>query len=69
VPRGTPRPVIDRLFAAILKAHQDPALRAFYEQLGSSVRVSASPEEFGAFVRAENAKWGELVRLSGAKVE
>ncbi len=68
-PRGTPRPVIDKLFAAILKAHRDPALRGFYEQLGSSVRVSASPEEFAAFVRAENAKWGELVRLSGAKVE
>jgi len=69
VPRGTPRPIIAKLFAAVVKAHQDPALRAFYEQLGSSVRLSASPEEFAAFVRAENAKWGELVRLSGAKVE
>ena len=61
--------MIEKLCAAIVKAHRDPALRAFYEQLGSSVRVSASPEEFGAFVRAENAKWGELVKLSGAKVE
>jgi len=69
VPKGTPRPIVDKLFAAVVKAHQDPGLRAFYEQLGSTVRLSASPEEFGAFVRSENAKWGELVRLSGAKVE
>lgn len=68
-PKGTPRPVIEKLYAAIAKAHTDPALRGFYEQLGSAVRLSGSPEEFGAFVRAENAKWGELVRLSGAKVE
>ena len=68
-PKGTPKPVVDRLFAAIVKAHQDAQLRAFYEQLGSVMRLSASPAEFGAFVRAENAKWGELVRLSGAKVE
>ncbi len=69
VPKGTQRPIVDKLFAAVIKAHQDPGLRAFYEQLGSTVRLSASPEEFGAFVRSENAKWGELVRLSGAKVE
>jgi len=69
VPKGTPRPVIDKLYAATVKAHRDPAVRAFYEQLGSVVRLSASPEEFGAFTRAENAKWGELVKLSGAKVE
>ena len=68
-PKGTPRPVIEKLHAAIVQAHRDPALRGFYEQLGSVVRVSGSPEEFAAFVRAENAKWGELVKLSGAKVE
>ncbi len=69
VPRGTPRAIVDKLHAAIVKAHRDPALRAFYEQLGSEVRLSNSPEEFAAFVKAENSKWGDLVKLSGAKLE
>lgn len=69
VPRATPRPIVEKLYAAIVKAHRDAGLRAFYEQLGSVVRLSNSPEEFAAFVQAENAKWGDLVKLSGAKVE
>src|SRR2546427_6845423 len=47
-------------------AHPDVARRA--ANLGIEARVM-TPEEFAGFVRAENAKWAEIIRRSGAKVE
>jgi tripartite-type tricarboxylate transporter receptor subunit TctC len=67
-PAATPRPVIDRLNAACVKVLAKPevvaALRA--QVLEAS---PMSPDEFGAFMRAERAKWGKLIRESGVKME
>jgi len=66
VPAGTPRPIVDRLHAAMLKALAAPDVRQkFAEQ---SVEISGStPEQFDAFVRAEIAKWSKVVKASGAR--
>lgn len=66
VPAGTPRPVVDRLHGAMVKALAAPDIRQkFAEQ---SVEISGStPEEFDRYIRAEIAKWAKVVKASGAK--
>ncbi|MGE5522176.1 MAG: tripartite tricarboxylate transporter substrate binding protein [Rhodospirillaceae bacterium] len=66
VPAGTPRPVVDRLHGAMMKALAAPDIKhKFAEQ---SVEISGStPEEFDRYIRAEIAKWSKVVKASGAK--
>ena len=68
-PAGTPAPVIARLFAASKQALADAGLRAQLEAGGADALVSASPEEFAAFMKGESAKWVTLIKISGAKAE
>jgi tripartite-type tricarboxylate transporter receptor subunit TctC len=67
-PTGTPPDVIRRVDAAIQQALADPAFRARATADGSAA-VGMGPEPFAAFLRSEAAKWGEAVRISGAKVD
>ena len=67
-PTGTPREIITKLSAEIAKGLQDQALKDRFVALGSEV-LSSSPEEFGAYIRSETAKWGKMIRDSGAKAE
>ena len=67
-PTGTPREIITKLSAEIAKGLQDQALKDRFVALGSEV-LSSTPEEFGAYIRSETAKWGKVIRDSGAKAE
>jgi tripartite-type tricarboxylate transporter receptor subunit TctC len=68
VPKGTPRPIVDRLNAELRKALADP---------GVASRLSAqtldpmpmTPEEFAARLKSDYVKYEKLVKLSGAKIE
>ena len=68
-PAGTPAAVIAKLFAASKQALADAGLRAQLEAGGADALVSASPEEFAAFMKSESAKWVTLIKISGAKAE
>lgn len=68
-PARTPPEVIRRLFAATVKALADPELQKQFQAMGGSAAASQSPEAFAAFVKRENAKWGEIVKLSAAKAD
>ncbi len=63
-PAGTPTPVVDALFKAVGKAHEDGALRADTERAGSLVALSASPAEFTKFMEAETGKFERLVKAA-----
>ena len=67
-PTGTPREIITKLSAEIAKGLQDQALKDRFVALGSEV-LSSTPEEFGAYIRSETAKWGKVIKDSGAKAE
>ena len=56
-------------FAASKQALADAGLRAQLEAGGADALVSASPEEFAAFMKSESAKWVTLIKISGAKAE
>ncbi len=61
VPAGTPPPVVQVLHREIVRAYNAPEVKEQVLNTGSSVAAD-TPEEFAAFVRAENAKWGKVIR-------
>jgi|LNFM01.1.fsa_nt_gb tripartite-type tricarboxylate transporter receptor subunit TctC len=69
VPAGTPRAVIDRLFAVSVKVMADPDVIKRVNDSGAEVIVSASPEAFTAFMRAQNERFVKVVKDIGGITE
>src|SRR6266568_2921491 len=65
---GTAREIVYRLNDRASRALAQPQVARRMANLGIEARVMP-PGEFAGFVRAENAKWAEIIRRSGAKVE
>ena len=67
-PAGIPRPVVEKLNAEIVKALRSP-------ELAERLKVQfldawpTTPEEFQKVIESDYAKWGKIVRASGAKVD
>jgi len=68
VPAGTPRPVVARLNAELVKAMHSPEVKERLAGLGTDA-VTSTPEEFSAYIKREIAKWGEVIRKAGLKAE
>jgi tripartite-type tricarboxylate transporter receptor subunit TctC len=66
-PPGIPAPIVQRLYAEIGKALRDPELQGSFRAAGVEA-LQMGPEELGRFMRAEHAKWGKVVRDTGATV-
>jgi tripartite-type tricarboxylate transporter receptor subunit TctC len=62
---ATPRPVVEKLSAAVLRALADPAVTQRLREFGADP-WPLGPADFNAFMRAEEAKWGPIVRAAGA---
>ncbi len=67
-PTGTPRPILDRMAAAITKAAHDPAFKARVAETGAAT-AGGTVDEARAFVKEEAVKWREVVLKSGAKAD
>ena len=67
-PAGTPREVLARLSGEIQKAMQAQDLRQRYLALGLDP-VANTPDEMTAFLRTEQARYGEIVRKANIRVE
>ena len=70
-PAGTPKPVIERLFAEFTKALKNPVVVERLSGAGLEVAPSASPEAYAQFIRAEYARWPAIVKAAGdgAKIQ
>jgi tripartite-type tricarboxylate transporter receptor subunit TctC len=68
VTAGTPRPVIEKLHSLFVTAMKDPETRKRMADFGFEP-IGNTPEEFGAFVKEDIARWAKLVKDTGAKVE
>ena len=68
VPKGTPRPIIDKLNREINQALADPAMQAKLADLGG-VLIPGTPEDFGKVIAEETAKWAKVVQTTGATAE
>jgi len=60
-PAQTPRPVLERLHAALAKLLAEPAVRERLEGQSCEI-IGGSPEALTELVKAEQAKWGRLIR-------
>jgi tripartite-type tricarboxylate transporter receptor subunit TctC len=67
-PAGIPRPIVDKLNAAINRAIQSPAFMERFALIGDEP-AGGTPEEFAELIRKDSAKWAEVVRRSGAKLD
>jgi tripartite-type tricarboxylate transporter receptor subunit TctC len=66
-PKGTPKPVLDKLVAALQSAVQAAAFRARLTELGAEpVPLSkATPESLSSLLKSEVEKWTPIIRKSG----
>ncbi|HZE61335.1 MAG TPA: tripartite tricarboxylate transporter substrate binding protein [Burkholderiales bacterium] len=67
-PAGLPRPILDRLNTAVNRTIAEPTTKERLGQLGSE-GGGGTPEEFGALIRKDSAKWAEVIKKSGAKID
>ncbi|HZR67485.1 MAG TPA: tripartite tricarboxylate transporter substrate binding protein [Burkholderiales bacterium] len=68
MPKGTPRNVVMRMNSEVNKALAHADVKEKLAQQGA-VASAWTPEQFGEFIHNEIAKWGKVVKASGAKVE
>lgn len=67
-PAGTPREIITRLNAEIVKIMRLPDVQQIFVRQGIEIFTS-TPERFGAHIRSEIAKWSKVVKSAGATVD
>ena len=67
-PAATPKDIVAKLATDINKAMREPDVKARLEQVGTQLR-ELSPDEFGAFMRAELAKYAKLVKDANIRLE
>ena len=67
-PKGTPKEITAKLNAEVVKALGTPELQKRFADLGGDIRLM-SPDELMAYVRSEHAKWANVVKASGARLE
>ena len=67
-PTGTPKEIITKLNSEIVKIVHLPDIKERFLGLGAE-SVGNTPEEFAIYLKAEIAKWGKVVKDSGAKVD
>ena len=67
-PAKTPRTIINRVNAALVKTVRTPEMQAQFVALGADP-VGSSVEEFAAFVRRDMEKYASIVKISGAKID
>jgi tripartite-type tricarboxylate transporter receptor subunit TctC len=70
-PKGTPKPVIDKLAAALDKALDDPGVTKKLTDLGGSVppKAERDPAKFDSFVKAEIARWSPILKAANTEAK
>jgi tripartite-type tricarboxylate transporter receptor subunit TctC len=70
-PRGTPKPIIEKLDAAVMESLTDPKLKARLADLGTEIvpRDQQTPEALADYQKAEIAKWWPILKTAGIKAE
>ena len=67
-PSGTPRPIVSRLNAELVKIMHTPDVKERLAGMATDP-LTSTPEEFAAYLRQEIAKWGEVVRKANLKAD
>jgi tripartite-type tricarboxylate transporter receptor subunit TctC len=68
-PAGLAPEQVNRMHDILVKGVKEKDVVERMSSIGAEITPSASPEEFAKYVRAEHAKWGEVIRKAGVKAE
>ena len=68
-PVETPRDIVARMHSEIARIMQAPDMKTRLAQLGDEIAVSATPEQFTAFLKTEFSKWDRIIKEAGIKVD
>jgi tripartite-type tricarboxylate transporter receptor subunit TctC len=68
VPAKTPNDIVARLNTEVVKIMTSADARQRLGSLGADL-VTNTPQQFADYIKLENAKWGQLARESGARVD
>ncbi len=68
LPAATPRDVVTKLHAALVKVLRLKSTRDSFTRFGAET-LESTPEEFARFVRDDLAKWSKIIREAGIKLE
>ncbi len=68
-PAKMPKPVVDKLYAALIQAAAAPDIIEALRKVGVEPFTQASPQAFAAFMRQETDRWGAVARASGARAD
>jgi len=66
--KGTPRPIIERMYQETLKAFQDPAVKNAW-QVAAAEFGGQKPEEFAKYVHSEIERWARVSKAAGVTVD
>jgi tripartite-type tricarboxylate transporter receptor subunit TctC len=69
VPAGTPQAIVRKVYEATVAAMQQPAVKSILAREGTEVSLSASPEDFSAFLVDDEKFWVNLARSANLKLE
>ncbi len=69
VPRGTPRPVVSKLYTVMIRTMDDAEVAKRMANGGADIVTSKSPEEFAAFLKNQTEFWAKIVKNVGATAE
>jgi tripartite-type tricarboxylate transporter receptor subunit TctC len=67
-PAGTPRPIVTRVNAELVKIMHSAELKEKLAATGTDP-LTSTPEEFAAYIKSEIAKWGDVIRKAGVKAD
>jgi tripartite-type tricarboxylate transporter receptor subunit TctC len=69
VPKGTQRPIVNRLYSVMIKTVGDPETVRRLANGGADIVTSKSPEEFAVFLKNQTEFWAKIVKRVGATAE
>jgi tripartite-type tricarboxylate transporter receptor subunit TctC len=69
VPKGTPRPIVDKLFKVVTKAVHDPEVGRLYDKVSAQQITSDSPADFDKFMKEQVAFWGKVIKDIGIQTQ
>jgi tripartite-type tricarboxylate transporter receptor subunit TctC len=67
-PKGTPKPIIDKIHDEVVNILTDPAVKERSERTGN-YPVTSTPEQFAAFIGKEADRWGKAIRDIGIRLD
>jgi tripartite-type tricarboxylate transporter receptor subunit TctC len=67
-PKGTPKPIVDKLQQKVAQILADPAIREKSERTGNYA-ISSTPDEFAAFIRREAGRWSAVLKEANIRYD